>query len=92
MALLVVEPLLTWEPQRCVLGLPLGLAGFYDQREAFLRARELPPGVIWASFKSWWPYQFCLNLSESMFGRLSQVIVLGDMLSCTVPSQHPGNT
>lgn len=41
-----MEPLLTWEPQLSVLGLALGLAGFHDQGQTFLQARELPPGVI----------------------------------------------
>lgn len=45
-ALPVVEPLLTWEPQLSVLGLALGLADFHDQGQTFLQARELPPGVI----------------------------------------------
>lgn len=52
-----------------------------------LQARKLPPGVVWAPFKSWWLYQYVLPVLtclKGVFSRLSQVIVLGDMLSCTV--------
>lgn len=62
----------------------LGLAGFHDQGEAFLQAREIPPAVIWAPFKRWWLCQSCPNLSQGVFSRFSQVIVLGDLLSCSV--------
>lgn len=70
------------------MDLPSGLAGLHDQREAFLSAsQEASSWSCWAPFKSWWLYQYVLPVLtrlKGVFSRLSQVIVLGDMLSYTV--------